>query len=175
MSPPRVRSLTPLTGQVSGIGGSQVGVVLGREGGTWHWVRPQEGHVLTARQRDHTSPRLDGVAAPPHSWTEWPHVLTAGRSGLMSSPLDGVTKRPHSWTEWPHVLMAGRSGLAALLGAPGDRGSGGRERAQCSDVAGDPAVVLQGLWPGGMTHFSLGGTVVPRGFGGPPWRRKFTP
>lgn len=67
-----------------------MGVVLGREGGTWHWVRPQEGHVLTARQRDHTSPRLDGVAAPPHSWTEWPHVLTAGRSGLMSSWLDGV-------------------------------------------------------------------------------------
>ena len=60
-----------------------MGVVLGREGGTWHWVRPQEGHVLTARQRDHTSPRLDGVAAPPHSWTEWPHVLMAGRSAWL--------------------------------------------------------------------------------------------
>ena len=91
------------------------------------------------------STELDRVTTRLHSWTELPHVLTAGRNGLMSSHLDGVTTRPHIWMGWPHVLTAGQSGLAALLGTPGDRGSGGRGRVQCSGAAGDPTVVLQGL------------------------------
>ena len=76
-----------------------MGAVPGREGGTWHWVRPQEGHVLTAGWSDHTSPQLDGMASSPHSWTEWPRVPTAGWSGLISSQLDRVATRPHSWKE----------------------------------------------------------------------------